>query len=163
MGSSLPWRHWRHLVARRRHVDGLEVGRADDMGESFDGCVLIHDGLHLFKGAIAMLARRPNFRQRRIIAFTAASCYAKSTPVWLHCGDLPCRGEASGAGPSCAGRSAKRVFALDDPRIHRKRHPWFKRMDCRVKPGNDRPGRRPQTPRCPGFQPLKRATRPGLA
>jgi hypothetical protein len=24
---------------------------------------------------------RPNFRQRRIVAFTAACCYAKSTPV----------------------------------------------------------------------------------
>jgi glutathione S-transferase len=33
---------------------------------------------------------------------------------------------------SYAGRSAKRVFALDDPRIH-----LLKKMDCRIKSGND--------------------------
>jgi hypothetical protein len=31
---------------------------------------------------------RPNFRQRRIVAFTAAWGYAKSAPVALRCGDL---------------------------------------------------------------------------
>jgi hypothetical protein len=30
---------------------------------------------------------RPNFRQRRIVAFTAACCYAKSAPRALQCGD----------------------------------------------------------------------------
>jgi hypothetical protein len=35
-------------------------------------------------------------------------------------------------GLSCPGKSAKRVFALDDPGIH-----LSKKLDCRVKPGND--------------------------
>jgi hypothetical protein len=33
--------------------------------------------------------------------------------------------------PSYAGKSAKRVFALDDPRI------YLEKMDGRVKPGHD--------------------------
>jgi hypothetical protein len=33
-------------------------------------------------------AQRPNFRQRRIVAFTAGWRYAKITPVALHCGDF---------------------------------------------------------------------------
>src|SRR3979411_2370380 len=37
--------------------------------------------------------------------------------------------------PSCPGRSAKRVFALDDPGIHLEKS--SETMDCRVKPGND--------------------------
>jgi hypothetical protein len=34
---------------------------------------------------------RPNFRQRRIVAFTAACCYAKSTPRVLRCAMQPAR------------------------------------------------------------------------
>jgi hypothetical protein len=30
---------------------------------------------------------RPNFRQRRIVAFTAACCHAKSTPLALRCSE----------------------------------------------------------------------------
>jgi hypothetical protein len=37
---------------------------------------------------IATNARRPNFRQRRIVAFTASWCYAKFTPATLHRGDF---------------------------------------------------------------------------
>src|SRR5260370_31841626 len=37
---------------------------------------------------------------------------------------------------SCPGKSAKRVFALDDPGIHHLRRTLFK-MDHRVKPGDD--------------------------
>jgi hypothetical protein len=33
-------------------------------------------------------ARRPKFRQRRIVAFTASCCYAKIAPAALHCGDF---------------------------------------------------------------------------
>jgi hypothetical protein len=39
-------------------------------------------------GEIATRRRRPNFRQRRIGAFTAACCYAKSAPRALQCGDV---------------------------------------------------------------------------
>jgi hypothetical protein len=36
------------------------------------------------------------------------------------------------------GKSAKRVFALDDPGIHPSSQDHFsKKMDCRVEPGND--------------------------
>jgi hypothetical protein len=41
---------------------------------------------------IATRRRRPNFRQRRIVAFTAACCYAKSAPRALQCGDRQHRG-----------------------------------------------------------------------
>src|SRR5260370_32744975 len=34
------------------------------------------------------------------------------------------------------GKSAKRVFALDNPGIHPLRKSLAKSMDCRVKPGN---------------------------
>jgi hypothetical protein len=43
---------------------------------------------------------RPNFRQRRIIAFTAESRYAKSAPRALQCGDS-------------AGSSAPKRLAAD--------------------------------------------------
>jgi hypothetical protein len=38
-------------------------------------------------------------------------------------------------GLSCPGKSAKRVFALDDPGSI-----FQKELDCRVKPGNDEQG-----------------------
>src|ERR1700675_2567491 len=42
---------------------------------------------------------------------------------------------------SCPGKSAKRVFALDDPGIHQSSQDHFRRkMDCRVEPGNDEKG-----------------------
>ena len=80
MGCSLPWRHWRHLVARRWHVDGFEVGATNDVGESLDGCVLIHDGLHLFKKCDrnAREASKCSAASRRRVR--AACCYAKIAP-----------------------------------------------------------------------------------
>jgi len=42
-----------------------------DVGEFADDCVLVHDGLHRCAGASATIHERPNFRQRRIVAFTA--------------------------------------------------------------------------------------------
>jgi hypothetical protein len=38
---------------------------------------------------------------------------------------------------SCAGKSAKRVFALDDPRIHPSSQESFEADGLPVKPGND--------------------------
>jgi hypothetical protein len=46
----------------------------------------------VFVREIATGEVRPNFRQRRIVAFTAACCYAKSTPVALQCSDRTARG-----------------------------------------------------------------------
>jgi len=50
--------------------------------------MLIHWRLHGSRSRDRNHAGRPNFRQRRIVAFTAASCHAKSAPNALHCGDL---------------------------------------------------------------------------
>jgi hypothetical protein len=41
----------------------------------------------VFVREIATGEVRPNFRQRRIVAFTAACCYAKSAPLALQYGD----------------------------------------------------------------------------
>jgi hypothetical protein len=60
-------------------------------------------GLHLFKGAIAMLARRPNFRQRRIVAFALHVAVRKSSQPALLRRFRP-TGEANG--PEVAKASA---------------------------------------------------------
>jgi hypothetical protein len=46
-------------------------------------------------------------------------------------------GRDASAGSPYEGKSAKRVFALDDPRIHLLGKNSLKRMDCRIKSGND--------------------------
>jgi hypothetical protein len=52
--------------------------------------------------------QRPNFRQRRIVAFTASLCHAKITPSALQCGDLPC------ATPNCLTQGLNSSWAIFD-------------------------------------------------
>jgi len=54
-------------------------------------------------------ARRPNFRQRRIVAFTALWRYAKIAPAALHRGKFD---ERCGEGTEAVGRRPK--FGLGD-------------------------------------------------
>src|SRR4051812_9915207 len=80
---------------------------------------------------------RPNFRQCRIIAFTAACCYAKSAPRALQCGDS-------------AGSGAPKRLAADGNPVSR--------------PSENRPKQRPPrtagaglSKTCPLPEPFKRA------
>jgi hypothetical protein len=78
-------------------VAGFDVGEfADDEAST------------VFVREIATCARRPNFRQRRVVAVTASCCHAKITPAALHCGDLA-------AAPSNVGIEPESGFARIGP------------------------------------------------
>ena len=67
-------------------AEGIAVraGKARPFG--IDRGMHVHDTLQ--SEYFTQRARRPNFRQRRIVAFTASWCYAKFAPAALHRGEF---------------------------------------------------------------------------
>ena len=151
---SLPWRHWRHPVARRRHVGGLEVGGANDGRESFDGCVLIHDGLYLFQQVRSQCSRGVQIFGSVASSRSRCMLLCENRASRLCCDDF-----AQQARPPAARRSPKHPDTRRIARARRRREQRLARETgarCLL----ILPNIRPRAPRSLPAQPWRRRPTP---